>query len=131
MIDALGSASDDVPFRQGASITFTKHKDNFRYCNTIFSCTLCLKSKTCLASADLDAHVLHSDVVPLGRFTISAGLVAGLVLLQPVSDGLGRLHHVLQLVWVRRWVALQVSLLVGEKDKREGSQEVLHKNVPT
>lgn len=70
-----------------------------------------------LAAADLDAHVLHSDVVPLGRF---AGLVAGLVLLQPVSNGLGRLHHVLQLVRVRRRVALQVSLLVGEGDKLEG-----------
>lgn len=73
-----------------------------------------------MAAANLDAHVLHSDVVPLGRFAVLAGLVAGLVLLQPVSNRLGRLHHVLQLVRVRRRVALQVSLLVGEGDKLEG-----------
>lgn len=73
-----------------------------------------------MAAADLDAHVLHSDVIPLGRFTLLAGLGAGLVLLQPVSNGLGRLHHVLQLVRVRRRVALQVSLLVGEEDELEG-----------
>lgn len=33
LIDALGSASDDVPFMQGASITFTEQKENFCYLN--------------------------------------------------------------------------------------------------
>lgn len=53
-------------------------------------------------------------MVPLDRFCISARLVTWLVLLQPVSHRLGCLHHVLQLVWVWCWVALEVSLL-GEK----------------
>lgn len=71
--------------------------------------------------ADLNAHVLHSNVVPLSWLRLSARLVARLILLQPVSHGLGRLHHVLQLVWVWRRVALQVSLL--EENNRHTSKD--------
>lgn len=66
-------------------------------------------------NTNLDSHILHTNVVPLMGFT---RLVAGLVFLQPVSNRLGRLDHIFQLVWVWRRVPLQVPFLDKVKARK-------------